>query len=124
MLSNKQMRHSIFLCLDQCTNGHSNLKNTFHWEDYAVLTTMLVVSCGIGLFYGFIGPKQATSSDFLLGGSSMGTFPMAMSLAARYTRSPPFGKYFFQFFSFVVLLQLSNYLAIQLRCTTMAPSSG
>ncbi|GLV37860.1 uncharacterized protein CBL_06438 [Carabus blaptoides fortunei] len=69
---------------EQCINGHSTLKNTFHWEDYAVLTTMLVISCGIGLFYGFIGPKQATSSDFLLGGSSMGTFPMAMSLAASF----------------------------------------
>lgn len=54
------------------------------WADYLVLGSMLVVSCGVGVFYGFCGKKQETGSDFLLGGSSMGTFPMAMSLAARY----------------------------------------
>lgn len=68
----------------QCENGHPIIENTFSWADYLVLGTMLVVSCGIGLFYGFIGSKQLTSEDFLLGGSTMGTFPMAMSLAARY----------------------------------------
>lgn len=67
----------------QCENGHEKIKNTFNWADYCVLAAMLIVSCGIGIFYGFFGPKQETSSDFLLGGSSMGTFPMAMSLAAR-----------------------------------------
>lgn len=68
---------------NNCENGHEIIQNTFSWPDYLVLGSMLVVSCGIGLFYGFIGTKQETSSDFLLGGSSMGTFPMAMSLAAR-----------------------------------------
>lgn len=45
---------------------------------------MLLVSCLIGTFYGFFAKKQETSQDFLLGGSSMGTFPMAMSLAASF----------------------------------------
>ncbi|XP_066143169.1 sodium-coupled monocarboxylate transporter 2-like [Euwallacea fornicatus] len=57
---------------------------TFSWEDYAVLGTMLVVSCGIGVFYGFFHKKHENSHDFLLGGSTMGTFPMAMSLAASF----------------------------------------
>ncbi|KAF5294064.1 hypothetical protein FQA39_LY13538 [Lamprigera yunnana] len=57
---------------------------SFGWEDYFVLAAMLIISCGIGIFYGFIGSKQKTSSDFLLGGGSMGTFPMAMSLAASF----------------------------------------
>lgn len=56
----------------------------FHWQDYLVLATMLLVSCAIGVFYGYFGEAQTTSDDFLLGGSSMGTFPMALSLAARY----------------------------------------
>ncbi|XP_068630077.1 sodium-coupled monocarboxylate transporter 1 [Battus philenor] len=56
----------------------------FHWEDYSVLATMLLVSCGIGVFYGFFGEKQTSGDDFLLGGSSMGTFPMALSLAASF----------------------------------------
>lgn len=45
---------------------------------------MLLVSCLIGTFYGFFSKKQETSQDFLLGGSSMGTFPTAMSLAASF----------------------------------------
>ncbi|KAI4497491.1 hypothetical protein M0802_007502 [Mischocyttarus mexicanus] len=35
-------------------------------------------------FYGFFAKRQETSEDFLLGGSTMGTFPMAMSLAASF----------------------------------------
>ncbi|XP_061712290.1 sodium-coupled monocarboxylate transporter 1-like [Cydia pomonella] len=60
------------------------ISQLFHWEDYSVLATMLVVSCAIGVFYGYFGEKQTTSDDFLLGGSSMGTFPMALSLAASF----------------------------------------
>jgi len=57
---------------------------TFEWLDYVVLAAMLVVSCCIGTFYGLIGSKAETSADFLLGGSDMGTIPMAMSLAAGF----------------------------------------
>ncbi|XP_044266607.1 sodium-coupled monocarboxylate transporter 1-like [Tribolium madens] len=67
----------------QCEDNEKT-KNTFSWPDYLVLGAMLLVSCGIGVFYGFIGEKHASSDDFLLGGSSMGTFPMAMSLAASF----------------------------------------
>ncbi|XP_063223254.1 sodium-coupled monocarboxylate transporter 2-like [Bacillus rossius redtenbacheri] len=56
----------------------------FGWADYLVLGAMLVVSSAIGLFYGFCGPRQRTANDFLMGGNSMGTFPMAMSLAASF----------------------------------------
>ncbi|GBP30471.1 Sodium-coupled monocarboxylate transporter 1 [Eumeta japonica] len=56
----------------------------FHWEDYCVLAAMLIISCLLGIFYGYFGEKQTTSDDFLLGGSTMGTFPMALSLAASF----------------------------------------
>ncbi|XP_067005282.1 sodium-coupled monocarboxylate transporter 1 [Anabrus simplex] len=56
----------------------------FGWEDYSVLAAMLVISTAIGLFYSCTGPKQTTSEDFLLGGSSMGTGPMSLSLAASF----------------------------------------
>ncbi|XP_076255549.1 sodium-coupled monocarboxylate transporter 2-like [Rhynchophorus ferrugineus] len=68
--------------IDECEYFHSN--NSFSWQDYLVLGSMLVISCGIGVFYGFFTEKHKTSEDFLLGGSSMGTFPMAMSLAASF----------------------------------------
>ncbi|XP_072389016.1 sodium-coupled monocarboxylate transporter 2-like isoform X1 [Diabrotica undecimpunctata] len=58
-------------------------KNSFSWEDYLVLGIVLVISCGVGVFYGCFN-KNKNSKDFLLGGSSMGTFPMAMSLAASF----------------------------------------
>ncbi|XP_054271258.1 sodium-coupled monocarboxylate transporter 1-like [Macrosteles quadrilineatus] len=57
---------------------------TFEWLDYVVLAAMLVVSCCIGTFYALFGSKAETSADFLLGGSDMGTIPMAMSLAAGF----------------------------------------
>uniref|UniRef100_A0A1B6F543 Sodium-coupled monocarboxylate transporter 1 n=1 Tax=Cuerna arida TaxID=1464854 RepID=A0A1B6F543_9HEMI len=56
----------------------------FEWLDYVVLAAMLVVSCCIGFFYALFGSKAETSADFLLGGSDMGTIPMAMSLAAGF----------------------------------------
>lgn len=72
------------LVTSEVDRNYSGLIHYFSWADYAVLTTMLVISCGIGLFYGFLTKKQETSDDFLLGGSSMGTVPMAMSLAASF----------------------------------------
>lgn len=69
---------------EDCQNDRPFLLHYFSWADYAVLGSMLLVSCMIGTFYGFFAKKQETSEDFLLGGSSMGTFPMAMSLAASF----------------------------------------
>ncbi|XP_034236570.1 sodium-coupled monocarboxylate transporter 1-like [Thrips palmi] len=66
-----------------CTGDHEML-NRFAWEDYSVLAAMLIISVAIGMFYGFFSGGQKTSEDFLLGGSTMGTFPMAMSLAASF----------------------------------------
>lgn len=66
-----------------CTDDHV-LLNRFGWEDYSVLASMLIISVGIGMFYGFFSGGHKSSEDFLLGGSSMGTFPMAMSLAASF----------------------------------------
>ncbi|XP_017881893.1 sodium-coupled monocarboxylate transporter 1 [Ceratina calcarata] len=69
---------------EKCRQEHPVLLHYFSWADYTVLASMLIISCLIGTFYGFFAEKQETSEDFLLGGSSMGTFPMAMSLAASF----------------------------------------
>lgn len=69
---------------EKCHEEHPTLLYYFSWADYTVLAMMLLVSCLIGTFYGFFSSKQETSEDFLLGGSSMGTFPTAMSLAASF----------------------------------------
>ncbi|XP_071638758.1 sodium-coupled monocarboxylate transporter 1 [Temnothorax longispinosus] len=69
---------------EECRAEHPTLLYYFSWADYTVFATMLLVSCLIGTFYGFFAKKQETSQDFLLGGSSMSTFPMAMSLTASF----------------------------------------
>jgi sodium-coupled monocarboxylate transporter 8/12 len=69
---------------EKCREEHPVLLYYFSWADYTVLAMMLLVSCLIGTFYGFFSKKQETSQDFLLGGSSMNTFPTAMSLAASF----------------------------------------
>nr|XP_034190607.1 sodium-coupled monocarboxylate transporter 1 [Osmia lignaria] len=69
---------------EKCLANHPTFLHYFSWPDYTVLAAMLLISCLIGTFYGFFAKKQETSQDFLLGGSSMGTFPMAMSLAASF----------------------------------------
>lgn len=69
---------------EQCDLDNPGQRHLFSWVDYAVLAVMLAVSCLIGTFYSCFAKKQETSEDFLLGGSNMGTFPMAMSLAASF----------------------------------------
>ncbi|KAL0275797.1 UNVERIFIED_CONTAM: hypothetical protein PYX00_003542 [Menopon gallinae] len=56
----------------------------FAWEDYVVIFAVILISCAIGIFYCACDRKQITSSDFLLGGSKTGSFPMAMSLTSGF----------------------------------------
>ena len=60
------------------------LVTRFGWADYLVFIAMLAISTGIGVFFGCTGSKQKTTSEFFMGGRSMGIFPVAMSIAARY----------------------------------------
>lgn len=60
-----------------------DLVQRFSWVDYLVFTVMLLVSAGIGVFFGFFSKKQNTN-DFLMAGKSMTTFPVAMSLIASF----------------------------------------
>ncbi|RZF32171.1 hypothetical protein LSTR_LSTR004034 [Laodelphax striatellus] len=96
-------------------------ENRFHWIDYSVVVAMLVVSCGIGTFYGFFGKKLETSADFLLGGSSMGTIPMAMSLAAGYITAIELlgnpaemyvygAQFWLTFASYIIVVPITSYL--------------
>ncbi|GAB1867004.1 Putative sodium-dependent multivitamin transporter [Camponotus japonicus] len=82
--SSAEQRRSVKSNEEKCQEDHPTLLHYFSWADYTVLATMLLVSCLIGTFYGFFAKKQETSQDFLLGGSTMGTFPTAMSLAASF----------------------------------------
>lgn len=50
--------------------------------DYAIVIGMLVISLGIGVFYGFFD-KKASSGDFMLG-SEMSVFPVTLSLTTSF----------------------------------------
>ncbi|XP_076041758.1 sodium-coupled monocarboxylate transporter 2-like [Oratosquilla oratoria] len=60
------------------------LHNRFTWVDYCSFGIMLLVSAGIGVFFGCCGKKQGDTSEFLMASKSMGSFPVAMSLIASF----------------------------------------
>ena len=61
-----------------------DLITRFGWADYLVFIMMLFVSTAIGVFFGCSGTKQKSTTEFFMGGRTMGVFPVAMSLAARF----------------------------------------
>lgn len=61
------------------------VKKYFDAIDYVVFAIMLVVSALIGVYFAFFAKvKQNTTSEYLMGGKTMGIFPISMSLIARY----------------------------------------
>lgn len=59
----------------------------FGWPDYSIFVFMLATCAAIGIYFGFFEKKSkqvADESDYLVGGRNMSTFPVAMSLIARY----------------------------------------
>lgn len=57
--------------------------------DYLTFSAMLVGCALIGVYYAFASKKvkNVTAADeYLMGGRNMSTFPVAMSLAARYRK--------------------------------------
>ena len=58
------------------------LRAKFGWEEYFIFGLMLLVSLLIGVFFWWKGQKS--NAQFLLGGRSMGTLPMTMSLIASF----------------------------------------
>lgn len=55
--------HGLFECGD-VRNRHVG---SFTIYDYSIVLGMLVISLGIGIFYGFFSGTENTSSDFLHG---------------------------------------------------------
>ncbi|CAH0402025.1 unnamed protein product [Chilo suppressalis] len=57
----------------------------FDWLDYLVFGAMLLVSSLIGVYFAFFASKkQNTTAEYLMGGKTMGIFPISMSLIASY----------------------------------------
>ncbi|XP_072026901.1 sodium-coupled monocarboxylate transporter 2-like isoform X1 [Amphiura filiformis] len=56
----------------------------FSVYDWVVFSLVMAFSASIGIYYGFIGSKQKTTTEYLLAGRSMGYLPVAMSLIASF----------------------------------------
>ncbi|XP_046662678.1 sodium-coupled monocarboxylate transporter 1-like [Homalodisca vitripennis] len=55
----------------------------FTWVDYTVVSAMLLLSTLVGVYYTFFN-RQNTFEDYMLGGKTMGVFPVSMSLVASF----------------------------------------
>ena len=55
----------------------------FGWLDFTLFILMLVFSSMIGIYFGFWGKKEDTPTEYLHGGKTMSTIPVAVSLVAR-----------------------------------------
>ncbi|XP_055850584.1 sodium-coupled monocarboxylate transporter 1-like [Episyrphus balteatus] len=55
---------------------------TFGAVDYAVFISMLIVSAGIGVYFGFFSGKNDTADEYLLGGRNLKAWPVAISLVS------------------------------------------
>ena len=56
----------------------------FEWYDYFIFCLALMVSLGIGVYYGLAGDKQRTTKEYLMGNRNLGTIPVAMSMFMSY----------------------------------------
>lgn len=58
--------------------------NYITWIDFVAFFSMLIVSALIGIYFAyFAAEKQNTVGQYLMGGKTMGVFPISMSLIAR-----------------------------------------
>lgn len=55
----------------------------FGWLDIFFFILMLALSTLIGVYFGFWGKKEDSPQEYLLGGKTMNTLPVAVSLVAR-----------------------------------------
>ena len=55
----------------------------FHIADYIVMGGFLLISLGIGIYYGIIR-KQRTTEEYLLGNRQMQLLPVALSMLVTY----------------------------------------
>ena len=55
----------------------------FGWLDFVLFLAMLALSTLIGVYFGFCGKKEDTPKEYLHGGKTMSTLPVAVSLVSR-----------------------------------------
>lgn len=67
----------------ECGSEENRHIGSFSLYDYSIVLGMLVVSLGIGVFYGFFSGAENTSSDYLHG-TEMSLLPVSLSLTTSF----------------------------------------
>ena len=62
----------------------------FLWPDYVVFALLLLLSAGIGVFFGIKDRKKVSTEEFLMAGRSMSIGPVAVSMFATLMSSVAF----------------------------------
>lgn len=71
--------------LNDSSSQHHMDKLLFQPLDYGLFLLLLVLSCAIGLYYGFFAKrKQNTTEQYMLGGKKMNIFAVSASLVASH----------------------------------------
>ena len=61
--------------------------SSFHWADYVVFATTIVLSLAIGVFYAVAGNRQRTTSEYLMADRSLGIIPVSISISVSFLSS-------------------------------------
>ncbi|XP_031617957.1 sodium-coupled monocarboxylate transporter 1 [Contarinia nasturtii] len=69
--------------IHECGDERNRHVGTFTIYDYSIVLGMLVISLGIGVFYGFFSGTENTSADFLHG-TEMSLLPVSLSLTTSF----------------------------------------
>lgn len=68
----------------QCGSPENRHIGTFTLYDYSIVIGMLVISLGIGVFYGFLDKKSSNSSSDFLHGTEMSLITVSLSLTTSF----------------------------------------
>lgn len=68
----------------QCGTPENQHIGTFTLYDYSIVIGMLVISLGIGVFYGFLDKKTSNSSADFLHGTEMSLITVSLSLTTSF----------------------------------------
>ena len=55
----------------------------FQWQDYLVVSVVLLISAAIGFYYAFTGGRQKTTNEYLFADRSVHWLAVSCSLLAR-----------------------------------------
>ena len=63
---------------------------TFQVQDYVVWAAILLLSLSVGIFFAFIGGRQRSTEEYLVGNRQMHPIPVAVSIAGSFISAVTF----------------------------------